>query len=38
MKKTTYIWARGLALPLLLGSCNSKNAAGNGFDGCGCRE
>ena len=30
MKKTTYIWAMGLALPLLLGSCNSKNAAGNG--------
>ena len=32
MKKTTYIWAMGLALPLLLGSCNSKNAAGNTSD------
>lgn len=30
MKKTTYIWACGLALPLLFCSCNSKNAAENG--------
>ena len=29
MKKTIYIWAIGLALPLLLGGCNSKNAAKN---------
>lgn len=29
MKKTTYIWVCGLALPLLFYSCNNKNAAEN---------
>ena len=33
MKKTMYIWACGLALPILFYSCNSKNAAENTSNG-----